>query len=159
MKIALVQINQKIATLEENTKVILNFAKKAKEEGADVIIFPEFSVTGGYCNDLFNNKDFIVAEFKEIKKITSCISLPTIAGAITNDKSNQGYINSVVFFDSKKYMEVVASKYVLNDGCFNDLNYFKFAGFSNVFKLHNKNMACVIAVLLLQILKKFLYLK
>lgn len=145
MKIALAHINQKIATLEENTKVILNFAKKAKEQGADVIIFPEFSVTGGYCNDLFNNKDFIVAEFKEIEKITSQISLPTIAGVITNNKLNQEHINSVAFFDSKKYMEVVASKYVLNDGFFNDLNYFKFAGFSNVFKLHKKNIACVIA--------------
>ena len=134
MKIALAHINQKIATLEENTKAILKFAKKAKEEGADVIIFPEFSVTGGYCNDLCNNKDFIVAELKEIKKITSHISLPTIAGIITNDKLNQEHINSVAFFDSKKYMEVVASKYVLNDGFFNDLNYFKFAGFSNVFK-------------------------
>jgi len=145
MKIALAQINQKIGTIEENTAKILDFAKKAKDQNADIIVFPEFAITGGYCNDLFNIRDFIITEYKATEEVTSNIPLPTIVGAITSDKLSQNYINAVAFFDSQNDMKVVSSKYNLNDGCFNDQKYFKFTGFSNVFKFCGKNIVCVIA--------------
>ena len=56
MKIALAQINQSVGKIEENRIKIFDFAKKAKEQNADIIIFPEFAVTGGYSNDLFNKR-------------------------------------------------------------------------------------------------------
>lgn len=145
MKIALAQINQSIGKIEENRIKIFDFAKKAKEQKADIIIFPEFVVTGGYSNDLFNNKDFIISEFKATEVMTSHIPMYTIAGVISNDKLNQNITNAVAFFSDSNSMKVVASKNNLNDGYFNDLKYFKFSGFSNVFKFCEKNIACVIA--------------
>lgn len=145
MKIALAQINQKIGTIEENTAKILDFAKKAKEQNADLIVFPEFAVTGGYSNDLYNIKDFIISNFKSLELITSQTKINLISGVITNDKLNQNIINGIALFSDNDNMKVVASKYNLNDTSFNDSKYFKFTGFSNVFKFCDKNIACVIA--------------
>ncbi len=145
MKIALAQINQSVGKIEENRLKIFDFAKKAKEQNADIIIFPEFAVTGGYSNDLFNNRDFIISEFKATEVMTSHIPMNAISGVISNDKLNQNITNAVAFFSDSNSMKVVASKYNLNDGSFNDLKYFKFSGFSNVFKFCDKNIACVVA--------------
>ena len=145
MKIALAQINQSVGKIEENRIKIFDFAQKAKEQNADIIIFPEFAVTGGYSNDLFNNRDFIISEFKATEVMTSHIPMNAISGVISNDKLNQNITNAVAFFSDSNSMKVVASKYNLNDGSFNDLKYFKFSGFSNVFKFCDKNIACVVA--------------
>lgn len=145
MKIALAQINQSVGKIEENRIKIFDFAKKAKEQNADIIVFPEFAVTGGYSNDLFNNRDFIISEFKATEVMTSHIPMNAISGVISNDKLNQNITNAVAFFSDSNSMKVVASKYNLNDGSFNDLKYFKFSGFSNVFKFCDKNIACVVA--------------
>ena len=145
MKIALAQINQSVGKIEENRIKIFDFAKKAKEQKADIIVFPEFVVNGGYSNDLFNNKDFVITEFKATEVMTSHIPIYTIAGVISKDKLNQNNTDAVAFFSDSNSMKVVASKYNLNDGAFNDLKYFKFSGFSNVFKFCEKNIACVIA--------------
>lgn len=144
MKIALAQINQIVGKYEENTQKILDFANKAKQQNVDLIIFPEFAVCGGYCNDLFNNKDFIISGFKSAELITNKTPIYTICGVITKDKLNQNITNAVALFHNDN-MKVIASKYNLNDSLFNDLKYFKFSGFSNVFKIFDKNMACVIA--------------
>jgi len=144
MKIALAQINQTAGKYEENTQKILDFANGAKQQNVDLIIFPEFAVCGGYCNDLFNNKDFIISGFKSAELITSQTPIYTICGVIANDKLNQNITNAVALFHNDN-MKVIASKYNLNDSLFNDLKYFKFSGFSNVFKIFDKNMACVIA--------------
>ncbi|MDD5101580.1 MAG: NAD+ synthase [Endomicrobiaceae bacterium] len=144
MKIALAQVNQIFGKIEENRDKILNLAHKAKDKDVELIIFPEFSVVGGYGYDLFNNKDFILASYKAMEVITSQTPIHTICGVITNDKFNQNLINAVALFHNDN-MTTVAAKDILDDAEFNDRKYFKSSGFSNVFKINDKNIACVIA--------------
>ena len=42
-----------VGDVKTNTAQILNMAKKAQEEGAQVIVFPELSLCGYTCGDLF----------------------------------------------------------------------------------------------------------
>ena len=145
MKIALAQVNQSVGKIKENTDKILRFAKEAKEQNADLIVFPEFSVVGGFCNDLFFYNDFIIENCKSMELITSTTKINVLAGVVTKDKFNQNYINAVALFSDKDHMIVVSSKEFLNDAEFNDKKYFNSTGFSNVFKLKDKNIACIIA--------------
>ena len=126
MKIALAQINQSVGKIEENRIKIFDFAKKAKEQNENIIIFPEFAVTGGYSNDLFNNKDFIISEFKATEIITAFSPIHTIAGVISKDKLNQNITNAVAFFSDSNNMKVVASKYSLNDLIYLQLFHFRY---------------------------------
>ena len=98
MKIALAQINQIVGKIEENRIKIFDFAKKAKEQKADIIVFPEFVVNGGYSNDLFNNKDFVITEFKATEVMTTHIPIYTNAGVITKEKLNQNNTYAVALF-------------------------------------------------------------
>ncbi len=145
MKIALAQVNQTIGNIRENMFKILSFAKEAKAKCADLVIFPEFALTGGFCNDLFLNKDFLDENSKAMEIITSNTNINIIAGVITKDKFKQNYVNAVAIFHDRNLMSVVASKENLNDAQFNDKKYFNVPGFMNVFKLNDKNFACVIA--------------
>jgi len=144
MKIALAQVNQTVGKIAENTEKILQLARKAEDEQAELIVFPEFCVVGGYGYDLFKNKDFILASYKAMELITSRTPIHTLCGVITNDKFNKNLINAVALFHDDN-MSTVASKDILDDSDFDDKKYFKFSGFSNVFKISGKNIACVIA--------------
>jgi len=145
MKIALAQVNQTVGKIKENTDKILKFAQDAKNQNADLIVFPEFSVVGGFCNDLFLCNDFIIENCKSMEFITSSTKINILAGVVTKDKFNQNYIDAVALFSDKDHMTVVSAKEFLNDAEFNDKKYFNSTGFSNVFKLNNKNIACIIA--------------
>lgn len=145
MKIALAQVNQTVGKIKENTDKILKFAQDAKDQNADLIVFPEFSVVGGFCNDLLNNKDFLNENTKAMELITSSTKINILAGVVTKDKFGQNYVNAVALFHDRDLMATVAAKEYLNDAEFNDKKYFNSTGFSNVFKLNNKNIACIIA--------------
>ena len=58
MNIALAQINPTIGDLEGNREKILDYARRADDRGADLVVFPELSVTGYPPEDLLENPFF-----------------------------------------------------------------------------------------------------
>ncbi|QXD16367.1 NAD+ synthase [Rhodocaloribacter litoris] len=61
MKIALAQINPTVGDLPGNSRKIIDFARRARREGADLVVFPELCVTGYPPLDLLENVYFIEA--------------------------------------------------------------------------------------------------
>ncbi len=59
MKIALAQINPTVGDFAGNTKKILEFAARAEELGADLVVFPELAVCGYPPADLLEKTAFI----------------------------------------------------------------------------------------------------
>ncbi len=145
MKIALVKINQIAGNIEKNTEKILDCIKKATEQKVDIVVFPEFAVIGGYVGDLLNKKDFIISELQAIENIAKEVSINVVLGTISIDETSKDLVNSVTFINNLQQIKTVSLKNILNDGCFNDLKYFKTRDFINVFKICNKNISCVIA--------------
>jgi len=58
MKIALAQINPTVGDFESNTRKIISFVNRAKEQNADIVIFPEMAVCGYPPEDLVFKKRF-----------------------------------------------------------------------------------------------------
>ena len=58
MKIALAQINPTIGDLDGNRSKILDYARRADDRGADLVVFPELCVTGYPPEDLLENPFF-----------------------------------------------------------------------------------------------------
>jgi len=52
MKIALAQINPTVAAFKENVQRIASFIEKAREKGADLVVFPEMALVGSPAKDL-----------------------------------------------------------------------------------------------------------
>src|SRR5689334_18128868 len=59
MRIALAQINNTVGDLEGNAAKIMDFARRGERAGADVVAFPELSLTGYPPRDLVEKDSFL----------------------------------------------------------------------------------------------------
>lgn len=80
MKIALAQINPTVGDLEGNRDKIQRFARRAREERADLVVFPELCVTGYPPEDLLENPFFRKAVGRTVERIAD--DLPSRMGVI-----------------------------------------------------------------------------
>ncbi len=83
MKIALAQINSIVGDIDANCQKILQFAQVAQERKADLIIFPELTITGYPPGDLLLKPSFVEANLLALEKLAKqLIFLPTIVGYV-----------------------------------------------------------------------------
>ncbi|MGH9626446.1 MAG: nitrilase-related carbon-nitrogen hydrolase, partial [Bryobacteraceae bacterium] len=59
MRIALAQINNTVGDLAANAAKILEFARRALEQGAELVVFPELALTGYPPRDLVEKTSFL----------------------------------------------------------------------------------------------------
>src|SRR3954470_20429674 len=69
MKIALAQQNYHIGNFQQNTGKIIQAIKRAKNEGAELIVFSELCICGYPPRDFLEFKDFIDECEKSISRI------------------------------------------------------------------------------------------
>ncbi|MEO5582474.1 MAG: nitrilase-related carbon-nitrogen hydrolase, partial [Saprospiraceae bacterium] len=78
MRISLAQINSHIGNFEGNLQKILKYIDLAREQGADLVIFPELCTCGYPPRDFLEFKDFIDQcniELDQIRKATLGIAV------------------------------------------------------------------------------------
>ncbi len=71
MKIALAQINTTVGDLSGNAQKILASAQRAQAEHADVVLFPELTITGYPPRDLLLKKDFIANNLEVLEHLAA----------------------------------------------------------------------------------------
>ena len=69
MKIALAQQNYHIGNFEDNARKIIEGIKKAKEQGADLVVFSELCVCGYAPGDFLEFSDFINKCYEAVDRI------------------------------------------------------------------------------------------
>jgi NAD+ synthase (glutamine-hydrolysing) len=109
MKVALVQLNYIIGDYEGNAAKIMENIKKAKNTGADLVVFSELSVTGYYPHDLLEKKEFIQKAEETVKKIAGeCKEIAAIVGAPRINENDRGktLYNSAFFLAEGKIQSV-----------------------------------------------------
>lgn len=77
LKIAIAQFNATVGDLAGNVAKILDFAERAKAQGADVVLTPELALSGYPPEDLLLRDDFYVACDEELDALAA--RLPDIA--------------------------------------------------------------------------------
>ncbi|QGY45148.1 NAD+ synthase [Maribellus comscasis] len=105
MKVALAQLNYIIGDFEGNAEKIIQNINRGKNEGADLVIFSELSVTGYYPHDLLEKKEFIQKAEDTVRKIAaSCHGIAAIIGAPRINKRERGkkLYNSAFFISDGK---------------------------------------------------------
>jgi NAD+ synthase (glutamine-hydrolysing) len=91
MKVALAQLNYIIGDFNGNAAKIMEYIKKAKNAGADLVVFSELSVTGYYPHDLLEKKEFIQKAEETVKKIAGeCKEIAAIVGAPRINENDRG---------------------------------------------------------------------
>src|SRR5580658_278795 len=93
MKIALAQINSTVGDLCGNAKRILEFSRRAAESGANVVVFPELSLTGYPPRDLLEKENFLDGTEQHLERLaadSAALNLSIICGTATRTGSSTG---------------------------------------------------------------------
>jgi NAD+ synthase (glutamine-hydrolysing) len=93
MKIALAQINSTVGDLCGNAKRILEFSRRAAESGANVVVFPELSLTGYPPRDLLEKENFLDGTEQHLERLaadSATLNLSIICGTVTRTGSSTG---------------------------------------------------------------------
>jgi NAD+ synthase (glutamine-hydrolysing) len=61
LRVALAQINPRVGDFAGNSAKIIAFALRAKDQGANLVVFPELSLTGYPIEDLALSRDFLTS--------------------------------------------------------------------------------------------------
>jgi NAD+ synthase (glutamine-hydrolysing) len=80
LRIAIAQFNAHVGDLAGNAKRILEFAARARDAGADVLLTPELALSGYPPEDLLMRPDFYRACAREVADLASKAVLPIILG-------------------------------------------------------------------------------
>src|SRR5579864_8401861 len=80
MKIALAQINPTVGDFAGNSAKIIDVARKAKELGADLVVFSELCLCGYLPLDLLERPAFLERNRAELAHVANELTLPAIVG-------------------------------------------------------------------------------
>src|SRR3712207_6274891 len=97
MKIFLAQQNYHIGNFEANAQKIIEGIQKAKDAGADLVLFPELSICGYPPRDFLDFKDFIDQCYKTldlIKEHTADIGVLVGSPAYNPQKEGKDLFNA-----------------------------------------------------------------
>ena len=101
MKIALCQINPTVGAFKENKELIIRNYMESLENGADIVVFPEMSVTGYPIADLLYEDGFINNNMIVLDEISSITTKPMILGYVYEQKGRL-YNSAAVCINGKQ---------------------------------------------------------
>src|SRR5262249_22364478 len=103
MKIALAQINPTVGDIDGNLRRIRDFTARAKARGADLVVFPELSITGYPPRDLLDLPTFIHKSRAALEELVTTVTRPAIlVGYVEeNPKKGKPYNAAALLSDGK----------------------------------------------------------
>jgi NAD+ synthase (glutamine-hydrolysing) len=93
MRVALAQINPTVGDLHGNAALMLRAARDAGSRGAEVIVFPELSITGYPPRDLVEKSSFLERSEEELDRLakeTADLGLSVICGYVGRSEAQVG---------------------------------------------------------------------
>jgi NAD+ synthase (glutamine-hydrolysing) len=128
MKIALAQLNYHVGNFESNTAHIIQAIQKARQNGADLVVFSELCVCGYPARDFLEFKEFInQCELSAQQIAAECTDIACIIGLpIPNHKpEGKDLNNSAYFIENGKVKAVVKKALLPNYDIFDEYRYFE----------------------------------
>ena len=123
LRVSLAQINPTVGDLAGNTKKIIEYIQKGREQGTDIVAFPEMAVTGYPPEDLLLKPGFIrdnLEALKAIQKETRGIT--AVVGFVDGEKE---IYNAAAVLHDGAVSAVYRKMYLPNYSVFDEERYFK----------------------------------
>ena len=148
-KLYISQINNWVGDIEENGKKIISEYKKAVANNCDLIIFPEMTICGYPCDDLWQKKYFIKKcqnKVLEIANSTISDKCSIIIGSPTIDHYNKKdiFYNSAVFLSNGEVKKIFNKRNLPNYGVFDERRYFEPAQFLSNIEYNQQTIGVII---------------
>ncbi len=139
LRICLAQTNPKVGDLNKNIENHIEVIGRANKKGANLVIFPELSLTGYFLKDsVYDMGINIYTDESEvlsgIYKISKDMDISVIAGFVEKDQDFNFY-NSSCCISKGRLINVHRKVYLPTYGMFEELRYFKPGNTFGVFDL------------------------
>ncbi len=142
MKIAIAQLNPTIGDIFGNSNLILEAAKKAAGEGANLLLTPELSLIGYPPQDLLMNPSFIATAGAQLQQLAQNLpaDLAVIVGtAIPNahsgKKGGKSLFNSAAVLSNGTVKQIFHKRLLPTYDVFDEDRYFEPGDSSNYFNI------------------------
>ena len=149
IRIALAQVNPTVGDIDGNTAKIIEYIKKARNSGVDLVVFPELVITGYPPKDLLLKPSFIEANRRALAQILSeTADIAVILGFV--DHSDAPFVsniydisalpkktlyNSAALLHDRKLIGIQHKMHLPNYDVFDEKRYFKPGTENRVFNL------------------------
>jgi NAD+ synthase (glutamine-hydrolysing) len=127
--LALAQVNTAVGDIEGNSSKILEYAGRAQDEGADLVIFPELCLTGYPPEDLLLKQEFIQESMTAIRSIA--LEVGDIIAVVGFVEGDYDIFNSAAVLTRGRLACTYRKTFLPNYGVFDEKRYFG-AGTSQV---------------------------
>ncbi|MBI2659811.1 hypothetical protein HYX07_01475 [Candidatus Woesearchaeota archaeon] len=136
MKIALAQINPVVGDIEGNTSRIISTIKSTK---ADIVVFPELSITGYSPQDLLLKDNFVQQNMDAMRKIIqSTKNKAAVIGFV--EKAHGEMYNSAAIIRNEQVIEIHHKICLPNYAIFDEKRWFKQGTQATIFEIEGKRI-------------------
>ena len=123
IRVAIAQINPRLGDLQANLALYEEKIRQGIKERADLLIFPELSLTGYYLRDMVPSVALSAnsAEMNKLKQLSR--KLAFVAGLV-EESADHRFFNSAVYFEDGEVRHVHRKVYLPTYGMFDEQRYF-----------------------------------
>jgi len=126
VRIALAQVNTIVGDLEGNTRLITDWIQRAREQGADIVAFPELALTGYPPEDLVLKPGFVRDNLKQLTVVARATKgISAVVGFVDEDGD---LYNAAAYMSDGEVKAVYHKVFLPNYGVFDEQRYFAAGG-------------------------------
>src|SRR5437899_7318708 len=123
LRIALAQVNTTVGDLEGNAALMLKGLEAAREAQADLVVFPELTITGYPPEDLLLRPQFITDNLAVLHRIVRKVK--GIAAVIGFVDRHEDIFNAAAFVANGRIVATQHKSHLPNYGVFDENRYFQ----------------------------------
>ena len=124
LRVALAQINTTVGDLDGNARKIREWVANARDAGADLVAFPELTVTGYPPEDLLLRPRFISDNQEALDSILdACRGITAVVGYV--DLLAGDIYNAAAIIHDGRIADVYRKQHLPNYGVFDEMRYFR----------------------------------
>ena len=122
VRVALAQINPVVGDLWGNSRLIVEWIGRARDQGADVVIFPELALTGYPPEDLVLKPAFVRDNLKQLNVVVEATKgISAVVGFVDEEGD---LFNAAAFIHDGELKAVYHKVFLPNYGVFDEQRYF-----------------------------------
>jgi predicted amidohydrolase len=123
IRVAIAQINPKLGDLGANLVLYEESIRAASRERADLLLFPELSLTGYMLRDTVPQVA-LTLDAPEIKKLQQLSRLVPFVAGLVEESADHRFFNAAVYFEAGEILHVHRKVYLPTYGMFDEQRYF-----------------------------------
>jgi NAD+ synthase (glutamine-hydrolysing) len=127
LRVAAAQINTSVGDIDGNAMLIEKWIGLAQDQGADLVVFPELTITGYPPEDLVLYNNFIAANKTALNRIAATVDdIVAMVGFADSEETPTGtkLFNSAAVIHNRKVVTTYRKIHLPNYGVFDERRYF-----------------------------------